>query len=184
MGAAISSVQGMIDVFNNPDATAWDYFSAVLSGLVGILPLAGTAMQIFGKQTAEAGVIATTGWAALLPMLGAIAAIGTIIAGAVLAFKHLQNQYNAHAISAKKATENTERLADALEEAKRKSDELYDSINKYDNLQEKLNTLTEGTKSWTEALEESNAQVMQMLDTFPELSKYLRYDGEKLVFDP
>ena len=71
------------------------------------------------------------------------------------------------------AAEATERAKEAAEGAKEAYDQLLEDRSEYDDLQNKLDTLTKGTLEWKQALADSNAQVLKLLDTYPELAKYL-----------
>jgi uncharacterized membrane protein len=110
LGSAITSVQGAIDVFVNPDASNWDKFSAVMSVLIGLLPVLSTMFTTTGVAGAAAGTGITAamgpvGWI----IMGVVAAVAVLTA----AFIALSNAYNRDAINAKKAAENAEKLAEA-----------------------------------------------------------------------
>jgi Ni,Fe-hydrogenase III component G len=62
---------------------------------------------------------------------------------------------------------------DFAEEAKDAYDQMLSDQSKYHELQKTLEDLTYGTKEWKQALIEANQQVLELLQTYPELTKYL-----------
>jgi hypothetical protein len=52
-------------------------------------------------------------------------------------------------------------------------------------MQKNLENLTYGTKEWKEALHEVNQQVLELIQTYPELAKYLDRgdDGQLVITD-
>ena len=79
-GSMITSIQGVIDVFNDPDATGWEKISSIITLIIGILPLATTLFQTFGTTAAASGAAAATGLKAVVAGLNAaLGPIGWII---------------------------------------------------------------------------------------------------------
>ena len=170
VGAAVASVQGAIDTFNDPDASAWDKVSAIFGVLISVLPLASTLMTTFGTTTAAAGATAGAGMTAALGPVGiVIGVIVAAIAGLTLAFSALQKAYNKDAINAKKAAENAEKLAEGAEKAKNALEGLKAGFEAYDTAVDKLEKCVKGTDEWNAALAEVNDTVLDLLNTYPEL---------------
>jgi uncharacterized coiled-coil DUF342 family protein len=69
----------------------------------------------------------------------------------------------------KTAAEATEKAKEAAENAKEAYDNLLSDKSKYGELQNELDNLTKGTLEWKRALTDSNAQVLELLDKYPEL---------------
>ena len=166
LGAVVSSVQGAIDVFNNPDSTAWDKVVAVFGVLMTALPLVPPLFSAIGASGAAAGAGVT---AAMGPVGWIILGIVAAVTALTLAFSALSDIYNADAIAAKKAAENAEALASASEKAKQQLEGIKNGFDAYDTAVEKLNSCVKGTEEWNEALSEVNDTVMGLLDTYPEL---------------
>ena len=131
--------------------------------------LASTAAHWLEKK----GIDAKT--ASMLVSLGVIglivAAVGVLIALGV----HLYETFKANTLEGRMqaAAEATERAEEAAEGAKEAYDDLLSAKSGYNELQNKLEELTKGTLEWKQALADSNAQVLELLDKFPELTKYL-----------
>jgi hypothetical protein len=100
LGATISSVQGLIDTFNNPDASAWDRLGAVFGVLMTILPALPPLFSLVGSTGAAAGTGIT---AAMGPVGWVILGITAAIAGLTLGLSAIADAYNADAIAASRA---------------------------------------------------------------------------------
>jgi hypothetical protein len=62
--------------------------------------------------------------------------------------------------------ENTQRLRDAMNDLTSARDELED-------MRETFKGLTKGTKEWRKALVENNQKVLELINTYPELARYM-----------
>lgn len=111
---------------------------------------------------------------------GGIAAIAAVVALVVKGIKD-----NSIEGRIKKAEEQTKLAQTAAENAKEAYDNLLEGKSKYSDLQTTLDNLTYGTKAWKEALIEANGQVLQLLQTYPQLAQYLTSstDGRLQISD-
>ena len=117
----------------------------------------------------------------LLPFIGillaAVAALALII--------HLVDQavkaYNKDAIAAEKAAKRADELAEAYSRVKAEYESLKESIEDYHAAQDAIDKLVVGTDEWREAIAEANAQIMELVQTYPELAKYLSSEGGRLT---
>ena len=86
-----------------------------------------------------------------------------------------------------KAKEATQAAIDAKERASEVREE-YDNLKtSLDDLAQKRSALTEmakGTDEWKQAVIELNEEVLKLLDTYPELSKYIQNKDGALTIDP
>jgi len=172
MGSKISSV-----------GSAFTQFGSILSnlGLEGIgnaFSKIGTILVSLGGIVSSLIPLITGGLGAikaalvpllpiLTPILVAIVAIGAAFAvWKISQLKSLENQMKA-------TEESTKRAKEAAEEAKNAYDQLLNDKSGYDETQQALKDLTYGTQEWKEALIEANQQVLTLLQTYPELMKYL-----------
>ena len=152
--------------------------------------IAGSAISFFGTIVPPImDILAAKGLtlqAAFWPILViglAIAALVGIIIGIVAAINHANAQKIENRMKA--AAEATEEAKQAAEEAKEAYDKMLDDRNKYNELQQTLEDLTYGTNEWKQALIEANQQVLELLQTYPELAKYLTRgeDGQLAIKD-
>ena len=146
-----------------------------LSDIGGFLVIVGSGLSALGSIlpmiTALTTAQAAATWAALLPILlivGALAAVAVAIA--LIAQQAHDNSLEGRM---EKAAEATKEAKKAAEEAKTAYDNLLNTHSEYDDIQNSLNGLTKGTLEWKQALSESNAAVLELLETYPELAAYL-----------
>ena len=131
-------------------------------------------LKISLKETAAAALSAV---AAMWPLLVIAAAVGAIV-GAI----HLIKAYNTTDEEAfNKAKQRQNELSQALQETKQKYDDLKNSIEDYKNARNSLDELTAGTTAWKEALADANSQALALLQTYPELAKYVHKDENGLI---
>lgn len=168
--------EDMAEVWNNV-GTALMIVSAAAGILTAIFPI----LQTVGVT---AGLTTTAAWIAFLaPILAIVAAIGLVVA----AFAWAANEAHKNSLAGQMeaAAEATERAADAAEKAKTAYDELLSARNEYDEIQNNLAELTRGTEEWKQSLVEANQQVLELLNTYPQLAQYIGRgeDGQLIIFD-
>ena len=187
LGSIVSSVQGVINVFNNPDATAWEKVVSVISLLSATL---GSAVRIFDtaskstfllKLAAKSAGISlkemaedTTKAAAVQSLLNAkimiaLAAIAAVVAIALI----LANAYNADAKAAERAAKASQEMADSSEEVANRAKEVQEAFDGYKEVRKTLDECVKGTDEWNEALKNVNDNVIDLLKKYPELSQFL-----------
>lgn len=137
--------------------------------------LLGFEGSFFGVEAASnlaAGGVTTFGTAVLtlLPQIAAVAAVLGLVAGALYA---AWSAYTQDARAAEEAAKASERFAQVTSATKSEADSLKSSIESYQTARSAVNDLTEGTQDWKDALKESNDQVIKLLDSYPELAKYI-----------
>lgn len=143
--------------------------------LDGIALALGLVSAAFGIMSAAATIAGTAVWAAIAPLLPIILPIviilGTLTAAIVAMNAAAYNNSAAKAMEdAKKATDAAKKSAEGAQQA---YDNLMSSFDSYNSAVDNLNELTVGTQAWKEALVEVNQQVLDLLNTYPELSKYV-----------
>ena len=165
LGSAITSVQGAIDVFNDPDATGWDKVSAIISVIVGVLPVATGLFSTFGTTAATSGAAAGAGMTAALGPIGwIILAVTALIATFVLLADAAHKASPAGQFEA--ASKAAEEAADAASKVKAEYDALNQSLNALDSGIEAIHEMERGTLEWRAAINESNASLIDLLSTY------------------
>ena len=99
---------------------------------------------------------------ALVAAIAVVIAVGALIVGTIHA---ISDAYNADAIAASRAAEAAAQLTEKYNETKQAYDNLKASIEEYQTAEYALNTLTKGTQEWKDAIRESNAQALELIDT-------------------
>ena len=180
LGAAISSIQSTIDTFNDPDATGWQKIVSVFTSLGVVIPLATSAISLFGKA---AGVAGTTATAAMGPFGIALMAIAGIIAIVILAVEQFNKNMNAAAIAAEEATKRAEELTQQYEDLKRAVEDFKDAQEGYESAIEAFEKLTEGAENYDEALKKANAEARQLIEEYGLYNDYTMKNGV-ITIDP
>ena len=115
--------------------------------------------------------------AAMLALVAVVAAVVAIIGAA-------SDAYNKDAIAAKEAAAQAEETANAYKKVKEELEALKTALEDYNAAQNAILILTEGTDEWREAIQESNASILELLNTYPELAKYIdNVEGRLVITD-
>lgn len=151
-------------------------------GAAAAVSTAGAAALTGEAVAAETATVATKGFfATLLAGLGPILAIVAAVAGIGIVIKLIIDKYNEAANAAKEAQDQADQLADAYNNVKTSHQELEQSFDSYEKAKQAMSELTEGTNEWNSKLKETNDQVLELLDKYPELAKYVHRDSNGLL---
>lgn len=136
-------------------------------GILGLLP-------VKGADASANTAMALTGWAAAAPIIVLIALIASLvlaIMGIVAAVKAIQ----ANSIEGRlqKTKEMMAAASEEVSEATERFNDLTDSQEGLNDLNDELKELTVGTDEWKQKLVEINNQVLELINTYPQLRKYL-----------
>ena len=96
-----------------------------------------------------------------------------IILAAVAAFVILAKVIETDAEKMERLTKESEDARKALDKTQEAYKELQDELNDYKDLKNGLATMVEGTNEWNQQLEKVNQQVMDLINLYPQLAKYL-----------
>ena len=138
-------------------------------------------------MTAEGGTLAKAlkaGGAEVVANIAKLGLYALAIAAVIYAIKKLVDWYNRDAIAAKNAQKAAEEASVAFENAKERYNGLKDSFADYKNTQDALSKLITGTEEWVTAIDEANEGIIKLLDSYPELQKYLQsniIDGKQVL---
>lgn len=116
------------------------------------------------------------------PYLVAVGAVVGIIALLVKAYKTMEEQQPEKIYE--RATEATQKHNEILNET---TSYLTDLKSKWDTLnsaQDTLKTLTRGTEEWNQKILEINSQVLELIDKYPTLLKFLDTTGDAFSINP
>lgn len=141
---------------------------AAATGAVGTASgTAAVGVRAFGKAL----------WTALAPILPFIAGATALAAALGGIFVLWDKEYNKTARTLEEAQEEAKKTSQALEDAKASSEKLTQDISAYTEIRDAMAEMTEGTQEWNDALKESNEQVLNLLQNYPELAKYVSRDS-------
>ena len=122
---------------------------------------------------------------ALAAALGWIATpIGAVAVAAAIAIGVLIAAENKEAKALEKAKKEAEKAKQAYEDLKQTYEDFKSSISDYEEAQAALDTLVKGTEEWRDALAEANNIVLELLDNYPQLAKYITTGADgRLILD-
>lgn len=205
--SVLQAFSGIIDVATNPDMSGWEKFLSIGSSLammfVMLAPLLqGTNLQFlamastsiasalgiktFSAAEVEAAIsgnaaaagtatFATALYTLLWPIglvIAAIAALVLIVGGLNKLFKSFDEEEKL-----KKLEEETQKANEAFDRTKTKIEETKTALDSLDSGYETIEKLKEGTLEWYEAISNVNAEVMKMVETYPDLAQYISSDN-------
>ena len=133
------------------------------------------AVATLGLATAEGGATVATnalGKAMLaLPIGWILAAIAAVVALTVVLVKAAKESSDAGKI--KTLNESINQLSEEADRAKEEIDKITEAKNGLDELRKSFEGLTVGTSEWKKALIDSNQQILELINKYPELSNYI-----------
>lgn len=127
--------------------------------------------------TKEKWASAAATWAQLGPLLLIVATIAVLIGLIALLCIAIEDDSE----KTKRLTEELDRAGKTAEEASSRLNDMMSARDGYDDLHSQLEDLTKGTAEWKQALWEANSQVLELLDTYPELSEYITKNADGVL---
>lgn len=111
-----------------------------------------------------------------IPGVAVFTLIAAAIASVVSVIQSLNDSAYKNSLEGRleEAQKTAEVAKTSAEEAQEAYDNLLNGYEEYNNLQSALDNLIEGTDEFTEALIKANQQVLELLNTYPELAKYIQ----------
>lgn len=169
-GLAFQGIASIMESLGADDSTVEFFrtFGSILMTLGPIIGIVGSAFTAAGSQITIAGISAQLAWWWVFLIIAAVAAL---TAGVIALAKAAKE--NSLAGQMEKAQKATAAAKEAAESAKTAYDDLLSARSEYSELQTTLDGLTKGTNEWKQALIEANAQVLELLSTYPELAKFI-----------
>lgn len=181
-GLAFQGIASIMETLGADDSTVEFFrtFGSILMTLGSIMGVVGSAFTAAGSQIIITGISAQLAWWWVFLIIAAVAAL---TAGVIALAKAAKE--NSLAGQMEKAQKATAAAKEAAESAKTAYDDLLSARSEYSDLQVTLDGLTKGTNEWKQALIEANAQVLELLSTYPELAKFISRgeDGQLTISD-
>lgn len=113
-------------------------------------------------------------------ILAGVAAIGLLIFGMVKFIKYAKdNTLEKRMERAAEATKKTQEAANAAKDAYNELNNTLKSLGEHEN---ELDTLIEGTDAWREKVAEINSEFTKLIDLYPDLQKFIKFDTEKGIY--
>lgn len=146
----------------------------MLMGTIPIISMVQAAM-IAGAESVSIAI-------KNIPIIGWIAAIISAVIGLIQIISALAPETQEEKL--KRLSEQTQQAAEAAKEAQQAYKNLQESFDKYSDATDKIKKLTVGTIEWKEALLEVNAEVLSLLEKYPQLSSYVTSENGVMSIRP
>lgn len=181
-GLAFQGIASIMESLGADDSTIEFFrtFGGILMTLGPIMGVVSSAFTAAGSKITIAGISAQAAWWWVFLIIAAVAAL----TAGVIALRKAAKE-NSLAGQMEKAQKATAAAKEAAESAKTAYDDLLNARSEYSELQTTLDGLTKGTNEWKQALIEANAQVLELLSTYPKLIDFIRRgeDGQLIILD-
>lgn len=167
----------------------WFGLSGSMLSTAAAAPVAGAATGAAGGTAAAGGVAAQLGWWPFTLIMLAVVAVVALVVGAFVGLisvaQSLSDAYNADAIAAEKAAETARALGDAYTEAANKYQTMIDTMDQYTSARAALDSLTEGTQAYNDALAEANEAGLALINSTSGLKRGedYRWENGELIID-
>lgn len=174
-GAAVGLIATAFEAAGDPKfAEGIRAISFVIMGVGAAITYVLPIIDMVGKKLQAEGWKTQMAW---IWLLGISAVIG-VIAAAVTAFKSNTNE-----AKLEKMNKQLDNLSSAADEAKQKMEDMSSAKKGLDDLNKSFNNLTKGTREWRQALIENNQEVLELINTYPELSNFVSkgINGELII---
>ena len=147
--------------------------------------ITGVAFGKAGMTAMIGGIQAQLGWWPIIAIFLAIVAAVALVTAAIAGIKALSDIYNADAIAAERAAETARALGNAYTEAAEKYQNMIDTMDKYQSARDALDSLTEGTQAYNEALAEANEAGLELINSTSGLKRGedYRWENGQLIID-
>ena len=183
LGSTITSAMGIIDVFNNPDATAWDKISAILTGLVGIIPTTTSLISSMTAATKKDTVANYANAASQAAKYWYIALIVAAIAALTAGIYAVVTAESEEEKALRLANEQLELSKNLYKDAKNAAAEFKNEISDYNDAINGLKSLELGTQEMTDAVEKANEKARELINTYGLFGKYSIGSFGEIVID-
>lgn len=172
VGAKVASIANKIATMGNTAATVADTAATEAN-------TAATNKNIIAKIAEKVANMSAA--AQTLIAAGAIVALYLAIKGLIALYKYLKTLTPEGQFEA--ASEAADNAAAAVNELTSSYENLQTSLDELSEQQKTLESLTEGTQEWKQAVIETNNQVLDLIDKYPELAKFVESNNGVLSID-
>ena len=174
-GMALSTTTSLLDTWKEALNGSGSVGDALISTFTSLGMVVPTVVSGINALRTAFGSLSTA-----MPILAAITG-GIIAVTAVV--KTLIGWWNADANAAKEAAKSAQIAAEAYDQVRNSYEELKALLEDYSDAEDALSHLTAGTKEWKDAVYELNQQVLELIDKYPQLAKYVTNKNGKLTLN-
>ena len=168
-GVGVSMLGGVLSTLG------FDQLGESISWIGNGLTMVGTGISAIGALIPVVAAIAEKAGITVQAAWWWVAAIGAAVVALVMAVmgvaKAVENASPEKRLE--KAQESAEAAADAADKLTESYNNLKDSLEEINNQNTNLENLVYGTKQWKEAVEDLNNEVLQLIQEYPQLAKFV-----------
>jgi hypothetical protein len=186
VGVGLGAVGAMFEAAGNEEAANFfqgvaGVFTTLGSAISGVAAMIPAFISVFTPLVAKmvAGGISTQAawwWVVLI-----VAAVAALVVGIVAIVNAVQNA--SPEAKLKKAQEAADKASEAADNAAKSYENLKDSFEGLEKGYETLEKLAKGTEEWNEAVKSINDSVLDLIQQYPELAKFIDNEGGVLTID-
>ena len=118
---------------------------------------------------------------AIAPVLPIVLGVAAVVGALVYVSKKVYDRSVAGRLKA--AQKDTQKAAEAAREAAEEYNNLNNAISNIEDKTEALSELTKGTQEWRDAVVSLNSEILELVNTYPELAGFLSNEGGVLKID-
>ena len=140
-----------------------------LTAIIPMVKLLGSTFKVEGGKIVASGVAAQMAWWWVLLIVAAVAtlAIGFVAAAKAAKKNSADKKFEDMANAANEAADAADRMAESYENLK-------NSLDGIGEVQTELDGLVQGTDAWRGAVERLNGEVLELIEEYPELAKFVQ----------
>lgn len=170
--AASIAAQKLREAGDEEGARKWEEWASYISMFGMALIMVGPIIKMFSKEFRKEMLKNTKSFMKF-------AGIALIIVGIIGIAKEIGEIIASNTAEGKLKALNkeVERATEAANKAQEAYSEWLSDKNEYNGLTEALKELTKGTEAWSVQMDKVQDKVYEMINTYPELAKYLQEDG-------
>ena len=170
-------------ITSNTEARVANTTTEGLEGVAEGATVAGQAVGSFSAKVKTLGANLISFLKKAGPVFAAIGGIVLIVKSVKYILEKIENLNNASSKAADAAQSTVAQLSSSITNLNNEIDDLKD---RWDNLEESKSTLdglTKGTTEWRDAVREVNQQVLELIETYPELASSVKNVDGVLTID-
>lgn len=187
--SAVTSLQGAFSALSDEELSATEKIQQfATAGVTGVTMLASTVaslvnvVQLLRTGGGLAGLVTMVRM--LLPLLPYIAGIGAVAGVGYAIYKSFTKATSAVADLEEKIEDTESSIQSLKNHASELSDEADNVASSFSSWQDSvsaLHDLEQGTDEWKQQLQDANQQVLSLLETYPQLAKYINRGSDGLL---
>lgn len=162
--------------------TVFMILSTTMTFLSSILPVVSAGFAGAGAAGTASGIATTASWSVVgLIVMAVMAGILVTVGIILLILNAVKNASPEKKLE--EAQEAAEKAAEAADKAAEAYDKLTEALEGLEDKYDALEDLTRGTKEWNAAMREINSSVLDLIDKYPELAKFVENIDGVLTID-